>query len=61
MVRVILQQNALDLAMRGIDQAKPKHIHNSSIQTEGVQKTYKVITKFTTLITWKCFIVDTFI
>lgn len=61
MVRVILQQNVLDLATRRIDQAKPKHIHNSSIQKEGVQKTSKVITKFTALITWKCFIVDTFV
>ena len=51
MVRVILQQNALDLATGGIDQAKPKYTHNSSIQKEGAQKTSKVITKFTALIT----------
>lgn len=40
MVRVILEQNALDLATRGIDQAKTKHIHNSSIQKEGEQKNF---------------------
>ena len=56
MVTVILQWNGLDATSKGIDQAKPKQIHNSSIQREVLQKTSKMITKFTALITWKCFI-----
>ena len=38
MARVIQRQNAQDLTTRGIDQAKPKHTHNSSVQKESVQK-----------------------
>lgn len=61
MVRVILQWNGLDPTSREINQAKRKHLQNSSIQREVGQKTSKMITKFTALITWNCFIVDTFI
>lgn len=52
MVRVILQWNGLDATSREINQAKRKHLQNSSIQREVGQKTSKMITKFTALITW---------